>query len=48
MEIIEKFFLIEKIWMKIKAQRPNSRLVMRGRASIKVVAKYLSIGIKHR
>jgi glycosyltransferase involved in cell wall biosynthesis len=45
---IEKFFLIEKIWMKIKALRPDSNLVMIGRASPEVIDKLLSIGIEHK
>jgi glycosyltransferase involved in cell wall biosynthesis len=45
---IEKFFLLEKIWMKIKALRPNSKLVMIGRANPDIVAKYLSMGIEHK
>ena len=45
---IEKFFLLEKVWMKIKELRPNSRLVMIGRASAEAIAKFSSIGIEHR
>ena len=45
---IEKFFLLEIIWLKIKAVRPNSNLVMTGRATPEMVDKLLSIGIDHR
>ena len=45
---IEKFIHLEKIWMKIKTVRPNSNLVMIGRASPDTIEKLLSIGIDHR
>jgi glycosyltransferase involved in cell wall biosynthesis len=45
---IEKFFLLEKIWMQIKKHTPNSNLVMVGRASPEVINKLLSIGIDHK
>ncbi len=45
---IEKFFLLEKIWLKIKAVRPNSNLIMTGRATPEIIDKLLSIGIDHR
>jgi glycosyltransferase involved in cell wall biosynthesis len=45
---IEKFIHLEKIWMKIKTVRPNSNLVMIGRASPEEIDKLLSIGIDHR
>ena len=46
---IVKFFLLEKIWLKIKAVRPNSNLVMTGRATPEeMVDKLLSMGIDHK
>ena len=44
----EKFFQLEKIWMKIKTLRPGSNLVMAGRASPEMIDKLSSIGIDHR
>jgi hypothetical protein len=44
---IEKFFLLEKIWKRIKTLRPNSNLVMIGRASPDIIDKFLSVGIDH-
>lgn len=44
----EKFFQLEKIWMKIKTLRPDSNLVMAGRASPEMIDKLSSIGIDHR
>ena len=39
---------LEKIWMKIKSVRPNSNLVIIGRARADMADKLLSIGIDHR
>ncbi len=45
---IEKFFLIEEIWLKIKKLKPYSNLVIIGRSSPELIYKLVSIGIDHR
>jgi glycosyltransferase involved in cell wall biosynthesis len=45
---IEKFSHLENIWMKIKADTPNSNIVMIGRADPQIIDKLLSMGIDHR
>lgn len=45
---IEKFQGLEKIWLKIKTQRPKSNLVIVGRATKEHIARLRKIGIDHR
>ncbi len=45
---IEKFYLLEKIWMAIKAVKPDAILVMIGPTSPEVAEKLRAMGIDHR
>ena len=45
---IEKFNGLEKIWSKIKSVRPNSKLVMAGRATAETINRLSTIGIEHK
>jgi len=45
---IEKFYLLEKIWMAIKAMKPDANLVMVGRTSPEVAERLRAMGIDHR
>ncbi|MDQ4073281.1 MAG: glycosyltransferase family 4 protein [Thermoproteota archaeon] len=45
---IEKFYLLEKIWMAIKVVKPDANLVMVGRTSPEVAEKLRAMGIDHR